>query len=76
MELLGGRGRCGDRIAAALERHAWLRTCLLMLVLLGTCALVGDGILTPAISGDSLVPQPSLSLQTNAQHSLLLILDP
>ncbi|EIE20093.1 potassium transporter, partial [Coccomyxa subellipsoidea C-169] len=37
-------------ISLALERHAWLRTCLLMLVLLGTCALVGDGILTPAIS--------------------------
>ena len=41
----------GDRLAIALEKHAWLRATLLNFVLLGTCALIGDGILTPAISG-------------------------
>jgi K+ transporter len=35
----------------ALETHAWMRALLLNFVLLGTCALIGDGILTPAISG-------------------------
>ena len=45
------RVRVGDRLAMALEKHAWLRGTLLNFVLLGTCALIGDGILTPAISG-------------------------
>lgn len=43
--------RVGERISQALEKHSWLRSCLLNFVLLGTCALIGDGILTPAISG-------------------------
>lgn len=43
--------RTGDRVTMALEKHAWLRATLLKFVLLGTCTLIGDGILTPAISG-------------------------
>ena len=46
----------GNRIAMALEKHAWMRASLLNFVLLGTCALIGDGILTPAISGAPLSP--------------------
>jgi KUP system potassium uptake protein len=34
-----------------LERHAYRKNCLLILVLIGTCTAIGDGILTPAISG-------------------------
>lgn len=34
-----------------LEGHTSRKTALLLLVLLGTCMVVGDGILTPAISG-------------------------
>jgi KUP system potassium uptake protein len=34
-----------------LEQHAYRRNCLLILVLIGTCTAIGDGILTPAISG-------------------------
>lgn len=34
-----------------LEKHNWLHTALLLLVLLGTCMVIGDGLLTPAISG-------------------------
>ena len=34
-----------------LEKHKWLHTALLLLVLLGTCMVIGDGLLTPAISG-------------------------
>lgn len=34
-----------------LEKHKCLHTALLILVLLGTCMVIGDGVLTPAISG-------------------------
>ncbi|CAL9100110.1 unnamed protein product [Musa acuminata var. zebrina] len=33
-----------------LERHKKLRTCLLLIVLFGACMVIGDGVLTPAIS--------------------------
>uniref|UniRef100_A0A6N2K7F3 Potassium transporter n=1 Tax=Salix viminalis TaxID=40686 RepID=A0A6N2K7F3_SALVM len=49
-----------------LERYAFRRSALLILVLVGTCMLIGDGILTPAISvlsasGGIKVNQPKLS---------------
>lgn len=34
-----------------LEKHKRLRTALLVVVLFGACMVVGDGVLTPAISG-------------------------
>lgn len=34
-----------------LEAHAYKKNILLFLVLLGTCMVIGDGILTPAMSG-------------------------
>lgn len=34
-----------------LEGHASRKNALLVLVLVGTCMVIGDGILTPAISG-------------------------
>jgi KUP system potassium uptake protein len=34
-----------------LEGHVYKKNCLLILVLIGTCTAIGDGILTPAISG-------------------------
>lgn len=36
-----------------LEKHKRLRTCLLLIVLFGACMVIGDGVLTPAISGKS-----------------------
>ncbi|XP_072959773.1 potassium transporter 7-like [Typha angustifolia] len=33
-----------------LEKHKKLRTCLLLIVLFGACMVIGDGVLTPAIS--------------------------
>ncbi|KAF6137581.1 hypothetical protein GIB67_031860 [Kingdonia uniflora] len=36
-----------------LEAHAYRRNILLIVVLVGTCMVIGDGILTPAISGQS-----------------------
>ena len=42
----------GSSLSVAFKKRAWLRAALLNFVLLGTCALIGDGILTPAISGE------------------------
>ena len=39
------------KIKETLERRSSLKTLLLLLVLLGTSMIIGDGILTPAISG-------------------------
>ena len=40
-----------SRVKMLLEKHRVLHTALLILVLLGTCMVIGDGLLTPAISG-------------------------
>jgi K+ transporter len=40
-----------SRVRAALERHRVLQKLLLLLALLGTCMVIGDGVLTPAVSG-------------------------
>lgn len=40
-----------SRVKIFLEKHKELHTALLILVLLGTCMVIGDGVLTPAISG-------------------------
>nr|GME12691.1 potassium transporter 2-like isoform X1 [Ipomoea batatas] len=45
-----------------LEKHRSLHTALLILVLLGTCMVIGDGLLTPAISVFSAVSGLELSM--------------
>lgn len=40
-----------SRVKLILEKYKGLHTALLVLVLLGTCMVIGDGVLTPAISG-------------------------
>lgn len=40
-----------QRIKEALESSYWAKTGLLSMALLGTCMVIGDGILTPCISG-------------------------
>lgn len=40
-----------SRIKVWLERHRKLRVALLVMVMIGTCMVIGDGVLTPAISG-------------------------
>uniref|UniRef100_A0A0D9W9D8 Potassium transporter n=1 Tax=Leersia perrieri TaxID=77586 RepID=A0A0D9W9D8_9ORYZ len=54
------------KIKRWLEAHAYKRNCLLILVLIGTCTAIGDGILTPAISvlsasGGIKVQNPNMS---------------
>ncbi len=40
-----------SKVKFLLEKYKALHTALLILVLLGTCMVIGDGVLTPAISG-------------------------
>jgi KUP system potassium uptake protein len=40
-----------SRMKIWIEKHKNLHTALLVVVMLGTCMVIGDGVLTPAISG-------------------------
>ncbi|KAJ9160454.1 hypothetical protein P3X46_025854 [Hevea brasiliensis] len=51
-----------SRVKIYLEKHKGLHTALLILVLLGTCMVIGDGLLTPAISVFSAVSGLELSM--------------
>ncbi|OIS96514.1 PREDICTED: potassium transporter 2 [Nicotiana attenuata] len=51
-----------SRVKLLLEKHKFLHTALLILVLLGTCMVIGDGLLTPAISVFSAVSGLELSM--------------
>ncbi|EYU35222.1 hypothetical protein ABFS82_06G124800 [Erythranthe guttata] len=51
-----------SRLKSVLENHKSLHTALLILVLLGTCMVIGDGLLTPAISVFSAVSGLELSM--------------
>ncbi|VAI78414.1 unnamed protein product [Triticum turgidum subsp. durum] len=50
-DALGGRGGgAAASVRRVLERHKVLQRVLLVLALVGTCMVIGDGVLTPAIS--------------------------
>jgi KUP system potassium uptake protein len=49
-----------SRTRTLLERYRVLQRMLLFFALLGTCMVIGDGVLTPAVSG-LLTPLPSWS---------------
>lgn len=49
--------RNSSKVKMLLEENKALHTALLVLVLLGTCMVIGDGLLTPAISGNTLNDQ-------------------
>ncbi|KAJ6793580.1 potassium transporter 6-like [Iris pallida] len=51
------------RLKRALERHQVLQRLLLLLALVGTCMVIGDGVLTPAISVFSAVSGVELSME-------------
>lgn len=40
-----------SRVKEWMEKHKRLHTALLVMVMLGTCMVIGDGVLTPALSG-------------------------
>lgn len=50
-----------ERIKRAMEGSPCAKACLLTVTLLGTCMVIGDGILTPCISGTESLPLPSSS---------------
>ncbi|KAF5198325.1 Potassium transporter [Thalictrum thalictroides] len=56
----------GSRLKSTLEKHKVLQKVLLVLALIGTCMVIGDGVLTPAISVFSAVS--GLELQMAKEH--------
>ncbi|KAK6928325.1 Potassium transporter [Dillenia turbinata] len=52
-----------SKIRSTLEKHRVLQTFLLVLALIGTCMVIGDGVLTPAISVFSAVSGLELSIK-------------
>ncbi|KAL5199485.1 hypothetical protein ABZP36_020688 [Zizania latifolia] len=66
---LAGRGGGGAAasVRRLLERHKVLQRVLLVLALIGTCMVIGDGVLTPAISVFSAVSGLELSMEKH-QH--------
>ncbi|XP_071916031.1 potassium transporter 8-like [Coffea arabica] len=52
----------GLRLRSTLEKHKFLQRILLVLALIGTCMVIGDGVLTPAISVFSAVSGLELSM--------------
>ncbi|KAK9283916.1 hypothetical protein L1049_012171 [Liquidambar formosana] len=61
-----------SRVKMLLEKHKALHTALLILVLLGTCMVIGDGVLTPAISVFSAVSGLELSM-SNKHHQYAVV---
>ncbi|XP_026388892.1 potassium transporter 2-like [Papaver somniferum] len=60
-----------SKVKGLLEKHKSLHTALLVLVLLGTCMVIGDGVLTPAISVFSAVS--GLGFSMSKEHHLYAV---
>ncbi|KAL5214167.1 hypothetical protein ABZP36_003319 [Zizania latifolia] len=68
-----------EKIKRWLEAHAYKRNCLLILVLIGTCTAIGDGILTPAISvlsasGGIKVQNPNMSTDVVVLVAVIILI--
>ncbi|KAM7264603.1 hypothetical protein ACFE04_002286 [Oxalis oulophora] len=61
-----------SRVKMYLEKHKFLHIALLILVLLGTCMVIGDGLLTPAISVFSAVSGLELYM-SNEHHEYAVV---
>lgn len=48
---VSGRFTAAARLKMMMEKHRVLRQLLLVLALIGTCMVIGDGVLTPSLSG-------------------------
>ncbi|XVF02424.1 hypothetical protein REPUB_Repub04eG0174500 [Reevesia pubescens] len=59
---LAPKSSFGSSLKSTLEKHRVLQRLLLVLALIGTCMVIGDGILTPAISVFSAVSGLELSM--------------
>ncbi|KAK4598165.1 hypothetical protein RGQ29_015591 [Quercus rubra] len=60
----------GSSLKSVLERHRVLQRFLLVLALIGTCMVIGDGVLTPAISVFSAISGLEFSM-SREQHKFL-----
>ncbi|XP_066332443.1 potassium transporter 25-like [Miscanthus floridulus] len=70
-KVTGRRGeRPVSRVRAVLEKYRVLQRLLLLFALLGTCMVIGDGVLTPAVSVFSAVSGLELSLEKD-QHKYI-----
>ncbi|KAI5061278.1 hypothetical protein GOP47_0023783 [Adiantum capillus-veneris] len=65
--------RMGAKIKEALEGSPFAKKVLLLLTLLGTCAVMGDGVLTPAISVLSAVDGIQTKVQSLTEDHVVLI---
>ncbi|KAJ0772000.1 putative potassium transporter [Helianthus annuus] len=61
-----------SKVRMLLEKYKFLHTALLILVLLGTCMVIGDGVLTPVISVFSAVSGLELSM-SKGHHEYAMI---
>ncbi|PKU76032.1 potassium transporter 6-like [Dendrobium catenatum] len=59
---VGGRFTAAARLKMLMEKHRVLRQLLLVLALIGTCMVIGDGVLTPSLSVFSAVSGLELSM--------------
>ncbi|GAU24470.1 hypothetical protein TSUD_319470 [Trifolium subterraneum] len=62
-----------SRVKMLLEKYKTLHTALLIVVLLGTCMVIGDGVLTPAISVFSAVSGLEVSIMSKKHHQYAVI---
>ncbi|XP_052190478.1 potassium transporter 8-like [Diospyros lotus] len=60
--IVSSNGSLGSSLRSTLEKHRILHRMLLALALIGTCMVIGDGVLTPAISVFSAVSGLELSM--------------
>lgn len=63
----------GRTVRKLLEKHRILRTGLLIIVLLGTCMVIGDGVLTPSISVLSAISGISVAAPQLHQNIVILV---
>jgi KUP system potassium uptake protein len=54
-------GQVHDKVHSLLKNSRTAQIILFIVVMLGTCLVIGDGILTPAISGKNILPQNQMS---------------
>ncbi|CAM8965311.1 unnamed protein product [Rhodiola kirilowii] len=63
-----GHGISESRLKSTLEKHKLLQGVLLVVALIGACMVIGDGVLTPAISVFSAVSGLELSMSKEHHH--------
>ncbi|KAH9790589.1 Potassium transporter 8 [Citrus sinensis] len=67
--LSDNKSSIGSSLKYTLEKHRVLQKMLLILALIGTCMVIGDGVLTPALSGSGVFSAVSgLELSMSKEH--------